>query len=93
MIERVEKIRKNIGNDYFIMLKIKCRESFDDSFTEEEFISYCKLTEKAGIDILSFHLVIISNLMLKNINVNFFILKKLLKLLKMLNSGYVNWRN
>ena len=54
MIERVEKIRKNIGNDYFIMLKIKCRESFDDSFTEEEFISYCKLTEKAGIDMLEF---------------------------------------
>jgi 2,4-dienoyl-CoA reductase-like NADH-dependent reductase (Old Yellow Enzyme family) len=52
MIETIEKIRKNVGNDFFIMSKINCRESFNDSFTEEEFIGYCKLAEKAGVDLL-----------------------------------------
>ena len=52
MIETIEKIRKNVGNDFFIMSKINCRESFNDSFTEEEFIGYCKLAEKPGVDLL-----------------------------------------
>ena len=52
MIETIKKVRKNVGNDYFIILKINCRESFDDSFTIEDFIDYCKLAEKAGVDML-----------------------------------------
>ena len=52
MTETMEKIRKNVGNDYLIISKINCRESFDDSFTIEDFIDYCKLAEKAGIDML-----------------------------------------
>ena len=52
MVETVEKIRKVVGNDFVIIIKLNCRESFEDSFTVDDFITYCKLAEKAGVDII-----------------------------------------
>jgi 2,4-dienoyl-CoA reductase-like NADH-dependent reductase (Old Yellow Enzyme family) len=52
MIETIKKVRKNVGNDYLISLKINCRENLEDGITEEDFIVYCKLAEKAGVDLL-----------------------------------------
>ena len=52
MVETIEKIRKVVGNDFVIIIKINCRESFEDGFTEDDFITYCKLAEKAGVDLI-----------------------------------------
>ena len=84
MTETMEKIRKNVGNDYFIVSKINCRESFDDSFTIEDFIDYCKLAEKAGIDMLEISSGDYRELKAKEYNGKPFYLEETIKVLKML---------
>ena len=52
LIEIIEKIRKAVGNDFIISLKINCDDNYPGGITEEGFIVASKLAEKAGVDII-----------------------------------------
>ncbi len=52
LVEIIEKIRKAVGNDFIISLKINCDDNIENGITEEGFIVACKLAEKAGVDII-----------------------------------------
>ena len=52
LVEIIEKMRKAVGNDFIISLKINCDDNIENGITEEGFIVACKLAEKAGVDII-----------------------------------------
>ena len=52
LIEIIEKIRKAIGNDIILSLKIDREKAGNEGISEQGFLTACKLAEKAGIDII-----------------------------------------
>ena len=52
LIEIIQRIRKAVGNDFIISMKINCEDSIPGGITEEGFYTTCKLAEKAGIDMI-----------------------------------------
>ena len=52
IVETIEKIRKLVGNDYLIIMKINSRDGFENGVTEQGFITASKMAEKAGVDII-----------------------------------------
>ena len=52
LVEIIEKIRKAVGNDFIISVKINCDDGFPGGISEEGFILACKLAEKAGVDMI-----------------------------------------
>ena len=52
IIEIIEKIRKEVGNDFIISLKINSDDGIENGINEDDFILTCKLAEKSGVDII-----------------------------------------
>ena len=52
IIEIIEKIRKEVGNDFIISLKINSEDGIENGISEDDFILTCKLAEKSGVDII-----------------------------------------
>ena len=52
LIEIIERIRKAVGPDFIISMKINCEDSIPGGITIEGFITACKLAEKAGVDMI-----------------------------------------
>ena len=52
IIEIIEKIRKEVGNDYIISLKINCNDDMENGITEEGFLIASQLAVKAGVDLI-----------------------------------------
>ena len=52
LYEIIKKIRKAVGNNFIISLKINCDDGLENGITEEGLIVACKLAEKAGVDII-----------------------------------------
>ena len=52
IVEIIEKIRKEVGNDYFISLKINCNDDLENGITEEGFLIASQLAVKAGVDLI-----------------------------------------
>ena len=52
IVEIIEKIRKSVGNDFIISIKLNCRDGIENGIRKEGFITACKLIEKAGADII-----------------------------------------
>ena len=52
LIEIIERIRKAVGPDFIISMKIDCEDSIPGGITIEGFITACKLAEKAGVDMI-----------------------------------------
>ena len=48
LYEIIKKIRKAVGNNFIISLKINCDDGLENGITEEGLIVTCKLAEKAG---------------------------------------------
>ena len=46
--EVIQDMRKTLGNDYPIIVKVQSEEIFDDGITKDEFLYYCKELEKSG---------------------------------------------
>ena len=52
IIEIIEKIRKVVGNDFIISLKINSDDGIKNGISKEGFLLTCQLAEKAGVDII-----------------------------------------
>ena len=52
MVEIIEKMRKKIGDEFIMILKINSEDDDPNGITPEEFITACKMAEKAGIDMI-----------------------------------------
>ena len=52
IVEIIEKIRKEVGNDYIISLKINCNDDMENGITEEGFLIASQLAVKAGVDLI-----------------------------------------
>ena len=52
IIEIIEKIRKEVGNDFIISLKINCNDDMENGITEEGFLIASQLAVKAGVDLI-----------------------------------------
>ena len=52
VVEVIEKIRKAIGKEYIMILKINSEDDDPNGITPEGFITACKMAEKAGIDMI-----------------------------------------
>ena len=52
IVEIIEKIRREVGNDYFISLKINCNDDIDNGISEEGFLIASQLAVKAGVDLI-----------------------------------------
>ena len=52
IIEIIEKIRKEVGIDFIISLKINSDDGIENGISEDDFILTCKLAEKSGVDII-----------------------------------------
>ena len=52
LIEIIQKVRKAVGNDFIISVKINSEENDPNGITEEGFILASKLAEKAGADMI-----------------------------------------
>ena len=52
LVEIIKKIRKAIGDDIVLSVKIDSENDENDGITEEGFLTACKLAEKAGIDMI-----------------------------------------
>lgn len=52
VVETIKKIRKAIGDDMIISIKIDSEDE-ENGFTENAFLEYGKILEQAGIDIIS----------------------------------------
>ena len=50
--EIIEKIRKEIGNDIVLSVKIDSENDENGGITEQGFLTACKLAEKAGVDMI-----------------------------------------
>ena len=52
VIEIIEKMRKEVGPDFIISMKINCEDGYPGGITQEGFLTACKLAEKAGVDMI-----------------------------------------
>ena len=52
IVEIIQKIRKKIGNEYILILKINSEDNNPNGITPEGFITACKMAEEAGIDMI-----------------------------------------
>ena len=52
IIEIIQKIRKEVGPDFIISMKINCEDGYPGGITQEGFLTACKLAEKAGVDMI-----------------------------------------
>ena len=52
LVEIIEKIRKEIGNDIVLSVKIDSENDENGGITEQGFLTACKLAEKAGVDMI-----------------------------------------
>ena len=52
LVEIIQKVRKAVGNDFIISVKINSEENDPNGITEEGFILASKLAEKAGADMI-----------------------------------------
>ena len=52
LVEIIKKIRKAIGDDIVLSIKIDSENDENDGISEEGFLTACKLAEKAGIDMI-----------------------------------------
>ena len=52
IIEIIQKIRKEVGPDFIISMKINCEDGYPEGITQEGFLTACKLAEKAGVDMI-----------------------------------------
>ncbi len=52
IIEIIQKIRKVVGEDFIISIKLNCDDGIENGITINGFLNTCKLIEKAGADII-----------------------------------------
>ena len=52
LIEIIQNIRKAVGNDFIIIVKINTEDGNENGISEQGFLTACKLAEKAGADII-----------------------------------------
>ena len=52
IIEIIEKIRRVVGNDFIISVKINVHDGIENGINEKGLLTACKLIEKAGADII-----------------------------------------
>ena len=52
IIEIIQKIRKEVGKDFIISIKLNCDDGIENGITINGFLNTCKLIEKAGADII-----------------------------------------
>ena len=52
IVEIIQKIRKKVGNEYILILKINSEDDDPNGITPEGFITACKMAEEAGIDMI-----------------------------------------
>ena len=52
IIEIIKKMRKEVGPDFIISMKINCEDGYPEGITQEGFLTACKLAEKAGVDMI-----------------------------------------
>ena len=52
IIEIIQKIRKEVGEDFIISIKLNCDDGIENGITINGFLNTCKLIEKAGADII-----------------------------------------
>ncbi len=52
IVEIIEKIRKAVGNDFIISIKISVNDGIENGINENGFLTACKLIEKAGADLI-----------------------------------------
>ena len=48
----IKKIRKEVGNNFIISIKLNCNDGIENGISENGFLKVCKLIEKAGADII-----------------------------------------
>jgi 2,4-dienoyl-CoA reductase-like NADH-dependent reductase (Old Yellow Enzyme family) len=52
VIEIIQRIRKAVGNNFIISVKLNCNDGVERGITIIQFLNICKLIEKAGADII-----------------------------------------
>ena len=52
VIEIIQRIRKAVGNNFIISVKLNCNDGVERGITIVQFLNICKLIEKAGADII-----------------------------------------
>ena len=52
IVEIIQKIRKKVGNEYILILKINSEDDDPNGITPEGFLTACKMAEEAGIDMI-----------------------------------------
>jgi 2,4-dienoyl-CoA reductase-like NADH-dependent reductase (Old Yellow Enzyme family) len=52
LIEIIGKIRKKVGNDFIVGVKLNCEDGDKNGITEEAFFKTCLMAEAAGIDFI-----------------------------------------
>jgi 2,4-dienoyl-CoA reductase-like NADH-dependent reductase (Old Yellow Enzyme family) len=52
IVEIIEKIRKSVGNDFIISVKINVIDGVENGINEKGLLTACKLIEKAGADFI-----------------------------------------
>ena len=50
IVEIIQKMRKVVGNDFIISIKISVNDGVEDGINEKGYLTACKLIEKAGAD-------------------------------------------
>ena len=52
VVEIIQKMRKVVGNDFIISIKISVNDGVEDGINEKGYLTACKLIEKAGADLI-----------------------------------------
>ena len=52
VVEIIKKMRKAVGNNFIIILKINTEDGNEKGISEQGFLTACKLSEKAGVDLI-----------------------------------------
>ncbi len=52
LVEIIQKVRKAVGNDFIISIKISVNDGIENGINENGFLTACKLIEKAGADLI-----------------------------------------
>ena len=52
VVETIKKVREAVGNDIILSLKIDSENDEKNGITEQGFLTACKLSEKAGVDLI-----------------------------------------
>ena len=50
LVEIIQNMRKAVGNDFIIVIKINSEDGNENGISEQGFLTACKLAEKAGAD-------------------------------------------